>query len=414
MTQKQIFFSVASSATLVKAFIAVVPVIWKGAPIRSCSIATSLLNSHYQKDNVSTNFTSEAEFQAFEKFVNENPFIEVRTIRTHHNQNSFSGIQLEQKPGEFFGTLSFFEEGQHPKDRDPVFLHSIVETLAKTLSFQSFPQIAAERIDHKSAEVIKAHQAQIMSLEKILEKQIFAVGEGLVKWDEKIREIADKLQEKFQERVTQLEASYSEKSKALLAAEEALANREKEVDDRAYQHARRGQFEEMKKNLVEGAEIKLSEETVRKRTPVFKSFVAIFSTSGLSALVFLIVAAFSGNLSYLIGFSISMVTLICFLVYFLRWQDYYYSTHADVEISNQLYKNDIMRANWLTEMVYESKPKEEAQFPQELLASFSRNLFSQSISRGNAPSHPYEEVLSVVKGVKNITIDNSGVKIENK
>ncbi|EKD81723.1 MAG: hypothetical protein ACD_39C01668G0002 [uncultured bacterium] len=413
-TTKQIYFPVTTSANLLRAFVSVIPVIWKGAPIRIISIDTSLLNSHYKNDNVSQNFLTMPDFQAFEKFISENAFIEIRSIRTHHHQQTFSGIQLEQKPGEFYGTLNFFEENSQPKDRDPVFLHTIVECLANTLSFSAYTQIAIEKIDSKGTEVIKAHQAQVKSLEAILEKQVALVANGISKWDEKIRSISEGLQSTYQKKLDELEIVYKDKHNAIKIEEEALNKRVKEIDDREYLHARRSQFEDMKKSIIDGTEVKLSKETVDKRAPVFKSFLAIFIAASFSAIAFLYTAFSSENFNYLYGFSISMITLICFLFYFLKWQDYYFTTHSEVEISNQVYKNDILRANWLAEMVYESKLKEDTSMPNELLASFSRNLFASRNSKTKVPVHPYEEVFSVIKNIKGVTVDNSGIKIENK
>ena len=99
-----------------------------------------------------------------------------------------------------------------------------------------------------------------------------------------------------------------------------------------------------------------------------------------------------------------------FVVYYIRWNERWFSRHAEEEFKLKQLDLDVDRASWMVEMMVEWQEEKGSAIPPELIDRLSRNLFTASDTREDAPvRHPAQDALSAILRVSNsVTIPLTG------
>lgn len=373
-------------------------------------VSTNLMDSHVslnsiQCDAIGTNQS----FGELVAFCEANDFIEI-TLLTF-NLQSASTIEIRQPMGQFFGSLVMERTSNQPLDSDLRFLKTIVEIFSSNFDFVNSLLLTKETMETETATLLETYNQHIINIENLSAKQIAMVANNIDKWEQSILQITEKLENKFQEKHQSLEMAYKEKDNDLQKREEELKKKIEQLDDRDRIHARRAIYKEMKEKAMQESEIKISDATIGKRLPIRYTFFALIGLSVCSAIYFGAKAWGSNDIS--IPLSVSILTAFGFLLYYLRWENHWFNLHSQAELANQKYKNDVLRANWLTEMIYEGKESSNNEIPTELLEAFARNIFSVDPTH-DQPKHPLEDLASLLKSVKSVKVEPTGIQLEKK
>jgi hypothetical protein len=201
----------------------------------------------------------------------------------------------------------------------------------------------------------------------------------------------------------------------------ALAQREKELDDRSNMHARRAIRQELKKEITErGETFHLTTDTVRKRRIIHVAFA--FLIGGLAALTITWIVAqlnTSGTDMTLLTVKSIFATLgfVASLIYYIRWNDAWFRQHANEEFRLKRLLLDVDRASWVVETSMEWNTAQKDSIPAELLNRISAGLFEPDCD-SKPVSHPAEDALSTILGASSeiecATPNGTKIKIGRK
>ncbi|MBA2434065.1 MAG: hypothetical protein H0V54_03085 [Chthoniobacterales bacterium] len=93
----------------------------------------------------------------------------------------------------------------------------------------------------------------------------------------------------------------------------------------------------------------------------------------------------------------STAGLIATIVFYIRWNDRWFRSHADEEFRLKRLDLDVDRASWVVEMALEWKDEEGKQIPSGLLDRLTTNLFKID-DPGEQVRHPTEDLASALLG----------------
>lgn len=117
----------------------------------------------------------------------------------------------------------------------------------------------------------------------------------------------------------------------------------------------------------------------------------------------------SGTLNWVFYVPVAsmVIVIISTILMYLRWIRAIYSDAADFDFESAKFKRDILRANWLAELMLEAKnPTREGaeplDLPDALLAQFSNRLFDSI--KASAIEHPLEQLQRYAKQFKKLTV----------
>ena len=222
-----------------------------------------------------------------------------------------------------------------------------------------------------------------------------------------------------------LEKEYQDRKKKL--DEEIAAERKKLEDERrAYNQTvesyelrentaiRRELLEEILQRHEQQKEFAYSKHTTATRLGVvyaiFSLVAGAISVGGLFAFKISRTESTADWHNY-VGLAVSFGVFVTSLIYYARWNDRYFRDHADAEIANKKFANDIMRASWIAELYIEARKGNAPELPVELLKSFTNQLFVPSFT-GEDTKHPYEQVADTLKGITKIKANKDGIELE--
>lgn len=234
------------------------------------------------------------------------------------------------------------------------------------------------------------YHSTVLSLQTSFSQQIEKITNWTVEQTTAIEQLKIKLADETAAERERLSKEHEAKSDALRAAGEELEARRKEIDDRAYMHARRGIRSDLQKT-IKGRQEKftLTPETRRLRLPVHSALITLLlvlaaaNAATLYAIVNLDID--KATLSVLIwAFAKQTIVTIVFvatLFFYIRWMNRWFEQHASAEFLLKQFELDIDRASWVVETAMEWRRDQQAEIPSPLLDGIARNLFAD---RGTA------------------------------
>ncbi|MCM8527601.1 MAG: hypothetical protein NE327_13865 [Lentisphaeraceae bacterium] len=109
-----------------------------------------------------------------------------------------------------------------------------------------------------------------------------------------------------------------------------------------------------------------------------------------------------------------VIGLCSTLIYRLRFTSKWLNDHKIIEENNIHFEEDILRATWLSELVFEwEKENPGKPFPEKLIEVYSNNLFDRVL---NTPTvkHPVEDLADLSNKFSKVKIGKTGIEVESK
>lgn len=290
--------------------------------------------------------------------------------------------------------------------------------------YNYFPQIttrfdlACEKILPGEKSLLDARQTSINALQDASKNILDALAKKNEEWHEKILKYENELDQKYKTKEESLENKFSEKGNKLDADRQAFEEERKKFNDSENKLVRRDLLERIEKIIKENKTIKLSQDTEKKGHRVI---IICALLCGISSTIFLyfiflffyyVIMKNSFEYTLLLPASTFLCIFLSTTVYLIRWHGQVFRMHADAELANKKFETDILRAGWLAEMYFEWEEKKEAEFPPQMIESFTRNLFENN-TRQERVTHPLEDVIKIAGKFDKFSVGKNGLEIES-
>jgi hypothetical protein len=114
-----------------------------------------------------------------------------------------------------------------------------------------------------------------------------------------------------------------------------------------------------------GKAFQLSDETNKKGVPVQVACVvlAILAVIGITVSGYFVFTDAEAKWHHILPLTSSIMILVSTAIYYIRWNDSWLGRHADLEIRNQLLRQDMLRASWFAEMLFQYKDERQGHCP---------------------------------------------------
>ncbi|MGJ4969687.1 hypothetical protein ACQR1N_18280 [Bradyrhizobium sp. HKCCYLRH1073] len=288
--------------------------------------------------------------------ANRNPFLD--ELRINFQQNQPGGLNQSQRL-------------------------ALLSLLGSKFSFSAQPSsgAAGRAIDDLQA----IYQSTVLSLQASFGQQIEKITSWTVEQTTALERRKLELAEDAAAERERLSQEYEAKVEKLRHSAEELEGKRKELDDRAYMHARRGIRADLRNTIKERQQkFTLTPETRRLRTPVHVALVILLGAlaavnyATLHAILTLdLDKATTPVLIWTFGKqTIVALAFVGILLFYVRWMNRWFEQHAAAEFLLKQFELDIDRASWVVETAMEWRRDQQAEIPASLLDGITRNLFS--------------------------------------
>lgn len=297
-------------------------------------------------------------------------------------------------------------------------LSSLIGSINDSLDLMS-PSDLPRGVDEKASNEIKSalriRERHVRELDAKLHQLgtlLASIAESQVEYQSRIRASLDEQYEARQHRLeAEIEQSRANAERSAAVREQAIDERErlfaeklKQFDAQESKLVRRRKVTDVENVLRESEAFKISDSTVKKRSAVHYSMIVMLVASAVAAISLIVM--YSGNVrswQYLVGASTASITFVATMVYYIRWNDEWFRRHADIEVMARLYRSDMVRANWIAELVSELESEGDAEVPEELIRALTRNMFAPSI-QVSSTEHPLDSLGEVLKNVRELRL----------
>ena len=218
--------------------------------------------------------------------------------------------------------------------------------------------------------------------------------------DSEVAKYKKELNESFAIRRETLKDEYKEHEDKLKIREKELESLRKELDDRTARHARREQSRNLQKKIASRSQdFTLTTETVNKRQPIHRIFIALIAIS-FGLILYSILwptSATEGIVLWLeLGrLPIGITGFALTALYYIRWNDHWFRQHADREFRLQQLALDVDRASYVTEMLLEWQEDKDIEIPAVMIDRLTAGLFIDS-TNSEQIQHPSEEIVKAI------------------
>lgn len=290
------------------------------------------------------------------------------------------------------------------------------------LALSALPEAERKAIEYQ-VETVKAMQTETARLAKIATDTIKANQEHL-------QELTTNLEVKFQKREDDLNQQYNQKETTLAEREEALRQAKEEFNTREPRAVRRDLLDKITMLIQDQKQIALSYHTWRKRTVIHFACVVVLlgaawmiytfgnavlggSDSFISRLLATSrpASATTADWRLFLPLSAALILFASTLVYYLKWNDNWFRSHADAEFRNLKLNSDILRASWIAELFFESESDDTVNLPTEVITAFTRNLFTDPYP-GKTQSHPLDSVSGMLGSITKLKVGKGAFEIQ--
>ena len=265
-----------------------------------------------------------------------------------------------------------------------------------------------------------AEREQLRYYERALSDLTAAVAKLGEVTTQQIERQATYLQEKSAQLDAQATARAEQQRKeydaalAAVAADRASLVKEKaDLDLRRSAAVRRALLTDMRKKIEE--KFSISTETTERRGVIHTACLIAMTVGGTmmicGAAKLLLADKFDWRFTVMVwsGLVLGGSTL----VYYLRWNNHWFSTLARDEFDSRKFNLDVIRASWVAEMILEWTEVKGKPFPSQLLSAFTQGLFHPTDWQSE-DHHPADDLANAVASISKFTISKDGVDIERK
>ncbi len=260
------------------------------------------------------------------------------------------------------------------------------------------------------AKIATFNLEQLKRQDEFFRKLAIEQGERNEKREAELAEKHRRNEEEIRTHRQSLDDDHRVRLNALEEREREHLRRVQEHDTRESTAVRRELLTKIESLLENEKEVKVSADTVKKRTVIHcVCVVSMLLAVGLVVNFSIRVAADSAPLwHHVTPLSAGLVLFASTLVYYVKWTDQWFREHARVEFQDRKLRSDIVRASWLAELVFEGRDKNR-ELPTLLVERYSDGLFTDAV--GNPVDHPSDQVVSFLQKLSNIKVGQGTVEV---
>ncbi len=387
----------------------------KGGPA-AVTVATNLCSDNLNLKSTGGELPDPAE--AIVKRVTSDAFERVVRLNckwVHGGNQAMCEISLAPKSGHFAYQIDIVQNRSQGKEYEGIVaaFRSHFEAIDYTFErFQGLPEELAE-FHRQQSKLFAEEKAELLQGHERLR-------DAIVEAEQRAQDRIKEAQESFAAKEAELDKAHQVRSKALEEDEERLNQKKKDLDDRERMHVRREHQKNLSAILQKHRSFSHSPRTNRKRWPIHAvCLVAMAAGATLYAIGMGWTASLDDagvHIATTRNLSLTITGALVFgstLVYYLRWLNAWFRSHAQAEIAVQALDEDFTRAAWLVELLFEwSKDNQASPFPPEVLSSLSRGLFSVSRETDMQPDHPMAELIAHLPNVREVSQDKKGFRVK--
>lgn len=258
-------------------------------------------------------------------------------------------------------------------------------------------------------------QASLAKLQDITNNQSIKNSDFLynrqLELDEILKERSNNLETNYQSKYEQLESDFSEKESILKKERKVFEDEKKQFNLQENKAERRNLLKEMRATIEKQKEVKLSQSTINKRTPIKAACIlSMILGAGIFIAAFVLLTLNPTETYYVGIISSGLILFSSTFIYFLRWNNSWLNSHAQLEFKNIQFSQDILRASWLAELVFEVGKESNKDVPPFMIEQFSKNLFT--VNNKIERHHPIDDILKFSKSFKKVKVGKTGIEVE--
>lgn len=326
--------------------------------------------------------------------------------------NNIRIIELSPDPNGIGYDIVIGSGNNNHKEAD-AFIIPFADSFYKFFNITTRFDLACEKILPEEKALLDARQTSINALQDASKNILVAMARKNEEWHDKFLEYENELNEQYKNKDAKLEEKFNIKDDKFKAEKEAFEKEKAAFNTSENKRVRRDLLERIERVIVDNKAIKLSDSTEQKGKHVIGVCIGLAVVSLLISITFIILFILSlTNYLLLIPASSFFVVFLSTMIYFIRWYNHFFRMHADAELSNKKFETDMLRAGWLAEMYFEWEEKKGIAFPQQMVESFTRNLFENNTNTEKV-THPLEYVIKVANKFNKFEFGKSGIKLEN-
>lgn len=347
------------------------------------------------------------------------------TIYAAHMSASALSLQIDRRSTDPFTDRLILNTNDHQPRPTTDVVRSLNELISKVFGRERQDAASLLGSDKAVSQLIKSHQQMLLQLQSSATSITETIAAAHANLEEEFTKRAAQLDEDFQARTAKADETLDSERRGLREREDAVAQRNRELDDRDNTTARRAQHATLKSRITErGQSFVITPETRKARLPIHIACVA--AIIGILAFVYrystaLVELPADASWGLVIAATVKPVgltlALLGLVAWYLRWMNRWFERHADTEFYLKQFELDIDRANWVVETALEWKEKQEKAIPDTLLASISRNLFMKTEKDDDANMHPADYLASAILGSAsnvNLKVPGGEINLTNK
>jgi hypothetical protein len=345
-----------------------------------------------------------------QKVSEQSGFLTVKKVYAFWNQgNQRTSVSYESQDGLLAGLVVDIPDETIFKAN----ISAIAAALHEEYTFSRKSEVLGLLLPQTEQEKLRYYERSLSELTAAVAK----LGEVST---QQIERQADFLQKKSAEmdaelfeRTATLRQDYETKASTLVK-ERADCEKEKAALDLQKSTDARRKLKDDLKTLI-GEDFTIKDKTLDQRENIKKAcltaicFGALLALCGLGRLLF----AATFDWRYVILFWAGLVIGGSTLIYFLRFDNHWFSSLASNEFNTRKLKIDVLRASWIAEMLLEWTEDRENPFPEQLLTSFSEGLFREDGYR-RKDHHPATDAISLLRKVTSLKLSKDGVEVCKK
>lgn len=390
------------------AFLALLNVAQRVFPKSQCQVSlnSTLMDGHVHMTVNSAKLLDDNNIKAALAHLQAHPYMicKVASVGAEQRKITYSS------PDDIVGTVKIrMEDAVQPTE-----MLRVTDEVAKQFSFTSKADIVAASMPEHAQQNLRYQERALGELNTAVSK----IGQFALEQTERQSEYLNKkqgeLDERYQARLDKLEADYEQKRRQIGAREEAHSKKEAQFDARESKLVRRSLLEQIQGRIEEQKEITLSPKTIEKRQWVHGICISALVLSAALVATFAYKAMSMENVDwrFFVPVSVGTVFFIATVVYYVRWSDQWFREHAQAEFRNKQFSADILRASWLTELLFEWEKEKERELPPEVIASFTRGLFQYERMRGT--DHPAELMGKALSRISDVRVTKDGFELHTR
>lgn len=299
-----------------------------------------------------------------------------------------------------------------PQPGPPESSLAILDALHEHFDLISESVSASLGVDEASRAALDAQEALVAEISRQLEHLTKLASTQVITQTTHLQQLESQLRGSFLTKESELESRFQSRASTLDTREQSLLGKEKEFDLRQNTYVRRANFDEAKKLLKEQAEFRLSPSVGEKRTVIHRvCWLALLGFGTLAGTALYQMASDTAVRWHIVPLaSAGILGFTATLIFYIRWSDDWFSQHAAAERLNKKMQSDIIRANWLAELLFEWAKDRKEPIPVELITKLSHGLFEGASEEGTL--HPVEDVSAAVGRVTALRVGPQGLQMK--